>query len=53
MGVLYLYLFVYYELYVSKHSPTSSSVGPVANATDVLQPSRLIVLIPLLNLFLA
>ena len=27
-----------------QHDATSSSVGPVANATDVLQPSRLIVL---------
>jgi len=26
------------------HFTTSSSVGPMANATDVLQPSRLIVL---------
>ena len=29
---------------INQPLPSSSSVGPVANATDVLQPSRLIVL---------
>ena len=31
-------------MYPSSSSSSSSSVGPVANSTDVLQPSRLIVL---------
>ena len=32
------------KLHIHVHCSSSLSVGPVANATDVLQPSRLIVL---------
>jgi len=42
---MYVTVFIYVRKFWKLNLPSSSSsVGPVANATDVLQPSRLIVL---------